>query len=117
MYLSSEIEIINKYGIASYFVTAMTMAGCELFSGTMDDPEIIGIHHAEEVVPRDHTGQKYPYDVVVSFPVFQLSEGEAMEEMSHRKRMNRQKVKVTVVMFRDLEGYERYMEDGIRFCL
>ncbi len=57
-----------------------------------------------------------PYDVVVSMPIFPLSEGEAMEEMSHRKRMNRQIVKVSVVIFRDIDGYEKCMEDGYRHC-
>jgi hypothetical protein len=42
-------------------------------------------------------------------PIFPLSEGEAMEEMSHRQRMNRQNIKVTVVVFRDLEGFNKTM--------
>lgn len=115
MSVIKDLDIIERYGIVGTFTTAMTMMAAEMYSGTDNDPEVIGHVSAHEMVPRDVAGQLYPYDVVVSMPIFPLSEGEAMEEMSWRQRMNRQVVKVTVVIFRDLEGYDRYLEDEFQY--
>jgi len=53
---------------------------------------------------------------VISMPVFPLNEGDAIEEMNYRMRMNRQKIKITVVIFRDIEGYEMYLADEYYYC-
>jgi len=117
MNFTEGINLIERYGIVGVFTTAMSLASAEMYSGNEHDPEIIGHLQAQDLVPRDFTGQMLPYDVVVSMPVFPLSEGEAIEEMSWRKRMNRQIVKVSVVIFRDIDGYEKCMEDGYRHCV
>jgi len=113
----TEQDVISKYGIGGVFTTCMSLASAELYSGNENDPEIVGHITAQDVVPKDFTGQLSPYDVVISMPIFALSEGEAMEEMSHRARMNRQKIKVTIVVFRDLVGYEKYLEDEYKYCV
>lgn len=119
MNFTEDINVIDRYGIVGVFTTVMTMATAELYSGNENDPEIIGHLQAHDLVPRDFTGQMLPYDVVVSMPIFPLKEGvgEAIDEMSHRMRMNRQRVKTSVVIFRDIDGYEKYMEDGYRHCV
>ena len=117
MNLIKDCDIVRKYGIVSSFSTIMSLASAELYSGNDNDPEIIGHMHAHDVVPKDFTGQQLPYEVVISMPVFPLNEGDAFEEMSHRSRMNRQKIKITVVVFRDMEGYEMYLADECYYCV
>lgn len=112
----TEQDVISKYGIGGVFTTCMSLASAELYSGNENDPEVVGHITAHDIVPKDITGQMYPYDVVISMPIFPLSEGEAMEEMSHRQRMHRQNIKVTVVVFRDLEGFNKYLEDEYKYC-
>ncbi len=113
---SLELEVKNKYGIIGCYSSVMTMRECELYSGTERDPEVIGHLHAMDIVP-EYNGERLPYDVFISMPLFQLSEGEALEDMSWRMRMNRQKVRVNVVIFRDKEGMEMYKRDEVYYCL
>jgi len=97
-------------GVKAVLTTLMFMEGHELFSGGDKDPVSAG-HMFADIVAKDDFGRCLPYDITVSiFPVDTIDRDICMvEDMCPRRRRAVQKIAVHIVVFENMEFYEKYM--------
>lgn len=97
-------------GVKAVYTTVFFLKEANLFSGDESDP-VSWIYLMADNLAVDENGRLLPYDVTVSFYPINVDRAVDMVEfMPKKKRRMIQSAAVHLVVFKDLESYQEYME-------
>lgn len=115
--MSNKFQISHNHGldipgIHAVYTSTTFLEGTDLYSGKDDDPINWAYMNAYELA-KDDFGRDLSYDVTVSIPAIHFNRMEMfIEDMSRMRMRINQKVCVHLVVFKDLEYYNRYIESN-----
>lgn len=99
-------------GVKAVYTSVFFLQEANLYSGDETDP-ISWTYLMADNLAVDEEGRLLPYDVTISFFPINFDRGqELIEFVPKDKRRLIQSCAVHLVVFRDLESYQEYMEEN-----